>query len=128
MMDLAGGPEQMEQKMKEVFFEGKYQWALELADAMIDTRNYEKSARTVKINALRQLALDEVSACGRNWYLTEALCEDGLELKPTDQMRKNRIYSGPLHDLFLLLTVMVDLERNHGQRYFRCYRSPQKEN
>ena len=45
MMDLAGGPEKMEQKMKEVFFEGKYKWALELADAMIDTRNYEKSAR-----------------------------------------------------------------------------------
>ena len=78
--------------------------------------------QTVKINSLRQLALDEVSACGRNWYLTEALCEDGLELKPTDQMRKNRIYSGPLYDLFLLLTVMVDLEKTVNVEETACFR------
>ena len=63
-----------------------------------------------------------MSACGRNWYLTEALCEDGLELKPTDQMRKNRIYSGPLHDLFLLLTVMVDLEKTVNVVETACFR------
>ena len=65
----------------------------------------------MKINCLRQLALGEVSACGRNWYLTEALCEEGLVIKPTEKQTKQRIYSGSLHDLFLLLSVMLDLEK-----------------
>lgn len=65
----------------------------------------------VKINSLRQLALGEISACGRNWYLTEALVEEGLVLKPTPKQVKRRIYSGSLYDLFLLLTVMIDNEK-----------------
>ena len=64
-----------------------------------------------KILSLKQLALSEISACGRNWYLTEALCEDGLVIKPSDEMRKKRIYSGNLYDLFLLLTVLLDFEK-----------------
>ena len=39
---------------------------------------------------MRQLALGEVSACGRNWYLTEALVEEGLEIKPTEKQIKQR--------------------------------------
>ena len=58
------------------------------------------------------MALDEVSANGRNWYLTEALITEGsLVIKPTEKQVKNRIYTGSLYDLFLLLTVMVDLEK-----------------
>ena len=67
--------------------------------------------QTVKVNSLRQLALNEISANGRNWYLTEALIEEGLVIKPTEKQVKDRIYSGSLYDLFLLLTVMVDLDK-----------------
>ena len=71
--------------------------------------------------SLKQLALSEISACGRNWYLTEALCEDGLVIKPTDEMRKKRIYSGTLHDLFLLLTVMLDFEKTQDVVQSACF-------
>ena len=71
--------------------------------------------------SLKQLALSEISACGRNWYLTEALCEDGLVIKPTDEMRKKRIYSGNLNDLFLLLTVMVDFEKTQDVVQSACF-------
>ena len=71
--------------------------------------------------SLKQLALSEISACGRNWYLTEALCEDGLVIKPSDEMRKKRIYSGTLHDLFLLLTVMVDFEKTQDVVQSACF-------
>lgn len=57
------------------------------------------------------MALNEISANGRNWYLTEALIEEGLVIKPTEKQVKDRIYSGSLYDLFLLLTVMVDLDK-----------------
>ena len=55
--------------------------------------------------------MGEVSACGRNWYLTEALIEEGLVIKPNEKQIKQRIHSGSLHDLFLLLSVMLDLEK-----------------
>ena len=45
LVDLAGGPSQMEEKMKNAYFDGKFQWALQLADAMIDTQNSVKSAK-----------------------------------------------------------------------------------
>lgn len=75
-----------------------------------------------KVNSLRQLALSEVSANGRNWYLTEALVEEGLEIKPGPTQVKNRIYSGSMHDLFLLLTVMVDLDKTIDVNQTACFR------
>ena len=45
LVDLAGGPEQMEEKMKKAYDNEKFQWALELADAMLDTKNCVSSAR-----------------------------------------------------------------------------------
>ena len=65
----------------------------------------------IKCKALRLLAEEEVSACGRNWYLTEASVEEGLVIKPSDKQKKLRIYSGKLYDLFLLLTCMVDFDK-----------------
>ena len=73
------------------------------------------------MNSLRQLALSEVSACGRNWYLTEALVEEGLVIKPSDLQVKMRINSGSIYDLFLLLTVMVDLEKTADVVESACF-------
>ena len=39
------------------------------------------------------------------------LVEEGLEIKPTEKQIKQRINSGSLYDLFLLLSVMLDLEK-----------------
>ena len=77
--------------------------------------------QTTKINSLRQLALNEVSSCGRNWYLTEAMVEEGLVLKPTQKQIKNRIHTGSLYDLFLLLTVMVDLDKTADVIETACF-------
>jgi hypothetical protein len=35
----------------------------------------------IKAQCLRILADGEVSACGRNWYLTSALVTEGLKIK-----------------------------------------------
>ena len=43
--------------------------------------------------------------------MTEALVEEGLVIKPTEKQIKQRINSGSLRDLFLLLSVMLDLEK-----------------
>ena len=70
---------------------------------------------------MKQLALSEISACGRNWYLTEALCEDGLIIKPDVEMRKSRIYSGNLYNLFLMLTVLLDFEQTQDIVESACF-------
>ena len=57
------------------------------------------------------MAEEEVSACGRNWYLTEASVEEGLVIKPSEKQKKLRVYSGKLYDLFLLLTCIVDFDK-----------------
>ena len=62
-----------------------------------------------------------MSACGRNWYLTEARVVEGLSLKPAPHMVKKRIYTGTLYDLFLLLTVMVDYEKAQDVRRTACF-------
>ena len=67
------------------------------------------------------MALSEVSSCGRNWYLTEAMVEEGLVLKPTQKQIKNRIHTGTLYDLFLLLTVMVDLDKTADVIETACF-------
>ena len=75
----------------------------------------------MKINALRMLAQEEISACGRNWYLTEALVEEGLEIKATPKQIKQRIYSGSLENLFLLMTVLVDYEKCVDMNEIACF-------
>ena len=45
LIDLAGGSENMLNKMKQAYNDGKFQWALELADACIDTNNCVSNAK-----------------------------------------------------------------------------------
>jgi len=118
---IAGGADKMEEKMQVAYENEKFQWALKLAEALLDTQKKVSSAKTTKINSLRQLALSEVSSCGRNWYLTEAMVEEGLVLKPTQKQIKNRIHTGTLYDLFLLLTVMVDLDKTADVIETACF-------
>ena len=136
IVDLAGGAENMCEKMRSAFSDGNLQWTLELAEHLLVTKNCVSLARVrvldsklpplhfelvklkfsslikdIKCKALRILAKEEVSACGRNWYLTEAAVEEGLIIKPSDKQKKLRIYSGNLYDFFLLLTCMVDYDK-----------------
>ena len=39
LIDLAGGVEEMKDKMQVAYLDGNYQWALQLSEAMLDTQN-----------------------------------------------------------------------------------------
>jgi len=41
----------------------------------------------IRTECLRILADGEVSACGRNWYLTAALVTEGLEIRPSKEQK-----------------------------------------
>ena len=49
------------------------------------------------------------------------MVEEGLVLKPTQKQIKNRIHTGSLYDLFLLLTVMVDLDKTADVIETACF-------
>ncbi len=44
LVDLAGGIESLVEKMRLAYGEGKYQWTLELAEAVLDVKNGDKTA------------------------------------------------------------------------------------
>ena len=45
LIDLAGGVEEIKDKMESAFLDGNYQWALQLSEAMLDTQNCVAEAR-----------------------------------------------------------------------------------
>ena len=45
LIDLAGGVEEMKDKMESAFLDGHYQWSLQLSEAMLDTQNCVAEAR-----------------------------------------------------------------------------------
>jgi len=71
-----------------------------------------KQAKNLKIHALRALASFESSANGRNYYLTCALEEEGLVLKPHKEQRIQTIMEAPLFLLFKFLPVTLNPERS----------------
>lgn len=47
MVDLAGGAEKMCEKMKDAYLDEQFQWSLELAQALLDTKSMTDAARVV---------------------------------------------------------------------------------
>ena len=48
MVDLAGGNEKMVEKMNQAYEKEKFQWALQLAEALLDTNPGNVEAKTIK--------------------------------------------------------------------------------
>ncbi len=83
--ELAGGTDQLAEKLHEALAAKDYQWALELADHLKWLDDADKTeARKAKIVALRGLAAREYNAPNRNYYLSYA----------------NELESGHLSDLW----------------------------
>ena len=62
----------------------------------------------LKIKILRKLGEKEMSSCGRNWYFTSAVEEEGLNVKADDEVKKNQIQKLPLKSLFMVMAVNLD--------------------
>ena len=48
LVELGGGPTSLLQNAKSAFENKKYQWALKLCDALIETKSEEKEAKVMK--------------------------------------------------------------------------------
>ena len=109
MVELAGGEEKMMEEVRLAVRRGNYQWALQLTDYLLVTKTGQKDELVeLRSRCLQTLAYREVSAPGMNWYLTEDLVMRGLQIQPSQQARAQRIKSGDIRALFLMLTCMLD--------------------
>jgi len=122
MVDLAGGREQIIRKAKGAVDSGNYQWGLKLTDTLVDTAQATDEVKDLRGQCLRKLALKEVSAPGMNWYMTEDLVQDGLEIKPSEKSRAQRIKAGDIRSLFNMLTCMLDAEATLDVNTNACFK------
>ncbi|MBN4046767.1 alkyl/aryl-sulfatase [bacterium AH-315-P07] len=73
MADLAGGTDALFTRAKEARAAGKNQWAAQLADHVLALEPANKEARKLKGEALVALADGQISANGRNYYMTSGM-------------------------------------------------------
>lgn len=105
------GVDKMLEAAKKALKEKDFQWALELSSYLliIHSENYE--ARDIKIDALTYLGARQVSACGRNYYLTCAFEEAAeIEIRNSERNRQMGIKTLPIRQLFMAMPVKFKAE------------------
>ena len=70
--ELAGGVDSLAEKMQTASVNGEHQWAMQLADHLLQLNQHTERARSTKINAMRALADQQINATARNYYLLSA--------------------------------------------------------
>ena len=112
LIDLAGGAENVFDKAQHAFDSKDYQRALELTSAILraqekSTRHITKAAKELKTQCCVKLGEKQISANGRNWYLTSALTNEGeiSEIKVPKKHLKNFILTKPLGMIFSTMCV-----------------------
>jgi alkyl sulfatase BDS1-like metallo-beta-lactamase superfamily hydrolase len=84
MAKLAGGIDNLITQMNTASKAGDHQWALNLADHVLVLNSENTNANAARIAALRHLGNEEISANGRNYYLTQAMEQAGYEIPKAD--------------------------------------------
>lgn len=85
MAALAGSAEKLRDAARAALDKGDARWALKLASDLLALDEFTDVAAQIRAKALRQLASEETSANGRNYYLTQALEAEGkIEIKLPD--------------------------------------------
>jgi len=71
-VELAGGEKKVQSAAEEAIENGDNQWAMELADRLLEINASSSKAKQIKIAAMRSLADQTVNAMTRNYYLLSA--------------------------------------------------------
>jgi alkyl sulfatase BDS1-like metallo-beta-lactamase superfamily hydrolase len=106
---LAGGAEALHAAAQQALAADDFQWALELADQLLELDPEREDYRRLKAQALRALSARQTAATARNYYLTQALEVEGAlaipMLRNTDPALVHRI---PLKSIFAGMAVRLD--------------------
>jgi alkyl sulfatase BDS1-like metallo-beta-lactamase superfamily hydrolase len=109
---LAGGPEALLSRAREVTAAGDHQWVLELADHLLALNPDDREAKRLKANALRAVARSLTAATGRNYCLTQALETEGtLHIGRVTVHNPEIVQSIALEGIFEAMRVSLDPEK-----------------
>lgn len=121
MVKLAGGGSRLLENGKEALMDGDAQWALLCAQALMRvpgdthlhmTHELPEQAKALAVAALEALAATQVSANGRNYYLTYARELDGSlpALKPSPKQIEAACRELGAVDIMLMLPLRLKAE------------------
>ena len=110
VVDLAGGVAATVSAAETALHNNDPQWALELATYVIRIKPNHEKAKQIRFLSLKNLAAKQISANGRNYYLTCAMEDLGLEIKPSDEARQTSIKRWPLWQLLEAMTTRFKAE------------------
>ncbi|MCR9214347.1 MAG: MBL fold metallo-hydrolase [Proteobacteria bacterium] len=114
MANLAGGVETLRANAVQAFDNGQLQWALQLTDYLLVLDPEDEVAAETRIKALTSLAKVQISANSRNYYLTQALEQNGLKMaEPNPAMIPDgMLASFPISQYMHAMRVSLDAEKS----------------
>ncbi len=112
LAELAGGVEVLRKKTRMALAAGQYQWALQLADRLLALDGTDDSALAIRADALTALGRREISATGRNYYLTQAMEARGHVIPLTDPgtTPESLLRQFPIRNFLEAMTVSLNAE------------------
>jgi alkyl sulfatase BDS1-like metallo-beta-lactamase superfamily hydrolase len=111
LIKLGGGAKKVFESVQIAYEEEKYQWSLELTEALC---LHPEDLNITEINKFQSLILEklasfETSVNSRNWYLTKSLEVQGLiDIKPSSEQKIQAILKSSLKNCFKLLSVNLN--------------------
>ena len=117
MIELAGGLDALMTRAQAALAGGDEQWAVELVGHVLSLEPEHPDARRIRSEALRALGEAEISANGRNYYLTQAREAAGVLQTPrTDPAVAGRQLAQdlPMSALFASMSVALLAEEAIG--------------
>jgi alkyl sulfatase BDS1-like metallo-beta-lactamase superfamily hydrolase len=73
LVAMGGGPDRVLARGREALAAGDFQWATELADAVLANDSSNIAAKRIKAQALIELGERQINAIARNYYLSSAM-------------------------------------------------------
>ncbi len=112
MAELAGGAEALRSKARAAARAGDHQWALRLAGHLLRLDPDDRVAGELRVTALTALGEAEISATGRNYYLTQALEAGGRVIPKSDPevVAEDFLRQFPIGNFMAAMAVNLDPE------------------
>jgi alkyl sulfatase BDS1-like metallo-beta-lactamase superfamily hydrolase len=111
--ELAGGQEALAARAREAAKKGDHQWALELADQLLQLGPDDPEARQLKAASLKALGEKQIASTARNYYLTQALeMEGAVRIERKRPKEKSFVHGIPLETIFKAMSVRLIPEKS----------------
>lgn len=109
VIQLAGGRKNVMKKAQQAYDQADFQWALELSSYVFTIHSDYELARNLRSQCLKELAKQQTSSNGRNFYLTQAMEDYNFGVSPINPKAMIKIL--PMAIIFKTMTVRVDAEK-----------------